>query len=88
MAHSCFGALAPGVFHELGQGGLTKNRSQALTYYERAANASKPFHMALHALGNHHRYHPDPTKVNLTLAKDFYLRAAKRDSPEVAFYFF
>lgn len=43
-------------------------------YYKRAANASIPFHMALHALGNHYLYHP--TEANHTLARQYYLRVS------------
>ncbi len=39
-----------------GQAGLKLNGSEALRFFERSANASDPFPMSLHALGNHYYY--------------------------------
>lgn len=72
-----------GVFHELGQAGFPMDREKSFQYFLRAANAANPFHMALHAVGNHYRYHP--VEANHSLAREYYLKAADRDSPEALF---
>jgi TPR repeat protein len=51
-----------GVFHANGQGGIPRNAELADEYFYRAANAAKPFPMALHAMGNRHR-EPGPKMV-------------------------
>ena len=47
-----------GVFLENGQAGFERDPQAALAFFEKAANASRPFPLALAALGQHHRLHP------------------------------
>jgi len=68
-----------GVFHNNGQAGLAVNPDAALEYFIRAANAPNPFPMALHALGQHYL---SPSNQNLTLARDYFLRAAELNSAD------
>ena len=72
-----------GAFYANGQAGLPRDAAMALDYFEQAANAPEhPFPMAMHALGNHYLYSAKPR--NYTLAREWFLKAAKRHNGEDA----
>lgn len=70
-----------GVMEAHGQGGFQPNLEAALANFRRAADLGFP--MAVHALGNHHLGHlGDPNARNISLAREWFQKAADLDSPE------
>jgi len=70
-----------GVFHNNGQAGLPVDPDLALDYFIRAANAPNPFPMALHAVGQYFM-RPETGKQNLSLAREYFMRAAELNSAD------
>ena len=70
-----------GVMLANGQAGYKINHSEAFAYFKKSADSKKPFPMALHAVGNYLKF--EEQFVNLTLARESFLKAADLDSPEV-----
>jgi TPR repeat protein len=68
-----------------GQAGLPRDVKLALSYFNRSAHHARPFPMALHAMGSHFMYHSNVSERNYTLAKAFYLQAAKLGSDDALF---
>jgi len=69
-----------GIFYESGQGGLGINITKAIEYYKQAANATKPYQKAIHSLGLY--YLTNLIDRNYTLAKTYFIQAAKLNSEE------
>ena len=70
-----------GVFHNNGQAGLPVNPQIAMEYFMRAANAPVPFAMALHAVGQHY-LRTEQNQQNLTLAREYFQKAAELSSAD------
>ena len=72
-----------GVLHNNGQGGFPVNQTKAMELFRRAAHpqdpSQEPFHLALHALGNHYLHSQEK---NVSLAVSYLTDACDLGSPD------
>lgn len=73
-----------GVFYANGQGGVEIDPIKSIEYFKQAANATtSPFPKALHAVGLHYLHNPN--EQNFTLAKEYFVKAAKLNNEDAFF---